>query len=74
MAGSWYQRTVCPVPNQVTARHGYWASHRNTRAASRLGMVVAIASSIRAQAPGSSIACSTTGIRWQLMPIVDSTV
>jgi len=37
-------------------------------------MVVAIASSIRAQALGSSIACSTTGIRWQLMPIVDSTV
>jgi hypothetical protein len=37
-------------------------------------MVVAMASSIRAQALGSSIACSTTGIRWQLMPIVDSTV
>src|SRR5262249_54563584 len=62
------------VPNKVPARQGYWASHRNTRAASRLGMVVAIASSIRAQALGSSIACSTTGIRWQLMPIVDSTV
>ena len=65
---------LCPAPNQVTARHGYWASHRKMRATSGLGMVVAMASSIRAVPLGSSITCSTTGIRWQLMPIVDSTV
>ena len=39
---------LCPAPNQVTARHGYWASHRKIRATSGLGMVVAMASSIRA--------------------------
>ena len=37
-------------------------------------MVLAMASSIRAQRLGSSITCSTTGIRWQLIPSVDSTV
>ena len=37
-------------------------------------MVLAMASSIRAQPLGSSITCSTTGIRWQLIPSVDSTV
>ena len=63
-----------PCPNQVTARHGYWASQRKIRAASGLGMVVATASSIRAEELGSSAYCSTTGIRWQLMPTVDRTV
>ena len=37
-------------------------------------MVVARASSIRAQELASSAYCSTTGIRWQLIPIVVSTV
>ena len=36
--------------------------------------MVARASSIRADDVGSSEYCSTTGIRWQLMPMVDSTV
>src|SRR4029077_13680685 len=74
VAGSSYQRTLCPGPNQVTARHGYVASHRNTRAACALGSVVAIASSILAYPLGSTGPCSTTGIRWQLMPTVDKTV
>src|ERR1700761_4276527 len=72
--GSWYQRTLCPGPNQVTARHGYGASHRNTRAASAAGMVVAMASSLRAYWALSWTRGSTPGIRWQLMPTVDSTV
>src|SRR4029079_5427129 len=72
--GSSYQRMLCPGPNQVTARHGYVASHRNTRAACALGGVVGIASSILAYLLGSSSTCSTTGIRWQLMPTVDKTV
>lgn len=44
----WYHRTLCPGPNQVTARHGYVASQPNTRAASADGIVVPSASSTRA--------------------------
>jgi hypothetical protein len=36
--------------------------------------VVASASSILAYPLGSSSTCSTTGIRWQLMPTVDKIV
>src|SRR5262249_40188581 len=69
-----YQRTLCPGPNQVTERHGYPASHKNTSAATPDGSVVATASSIRQCSAGSSTTCSTTGIRCALIPIVDSTV
>ena len=74
MLASWYHGTLWPAPSQVTSRHGYWASHRKIRAASALGMVVARASSIRARPAAPSPACSMTGIRWQLIPTVDSTV
>src|SRR6516165_11176293 len=69
-----YQRTLCPGPNQVAARHGYPASHKNTSAATPDGSVVATASSIRQCSAGSSTTCSTTGIRCALIPTVDSTV
>ena len=74
VAGLSYQRTLCPGPNQVTARHGYPASHRNTSAATPDGSVVATASSIRAYWAGSSTTCSTTGIRCALIPTVDRIV
>ncbi len=58
----------------VTSRQGNWASQRKILAASALGIVVASTSSIRDRPAAPSPVCSTTGIRWQLMPIVDSTV
>jgi len=69
------QRTVCPGPNQVTACHGYSASQANTRATSAglAEVPTATASSTRAYADGLSSTCSTTGIRWQLIPTVLST-
>src|ERR1700727_1437074 len=69
-----YQRMLCPGPNQVTERHGYPASHRNTSAATPDGSVVATASSIRAYSAESSITCSTPGIRCALIPMEDRMV
>src|SRR5690606_7349369 len=74
VSGSWYHLAVWPWPSQVTECHGYCASHTSSSAASRGSPRVDTASSILAYAPGWSIHCSTVGIRWQLIPTVDSTV
>src|ERR1700722_1471688 len=69
-----YQRMLCPGPNQVTERHRYPASHRNTSAATPGGSVVATASSIRAYSAEWLTICSTTGIRCALIPMEDKMV
>jgi len=72
-AGLLHEREQARAQRKALEQQEAASAARRTRL-TQLGIVVAIASSILAYPLGSSSTCSTTGIRWQLMPTVDNTV